>query len=81
MIIQVNAPDDGPLTSVLPIINPDCLVCETDVEIDTAFTFSSTTAQYQLLTSHSQLVGRDYSSWVSTCSGEFIYYLKFLILS
>ena len=53
----------------------DCLACETDVEIDTLLTFSSTSADYQILTSHSRLVGYDYSYWASRCSGKFFTFL------
>ena len=60
----------GPLITLPYFIIPDCLVCETDVDVDTFPTFSSTSADYQLLVSDSQLVGDDYFSWVSTCSGK-----------
>ena len=48
----------------------NCLACERDVEIETLLTFSSTTADYQLFDSDSQLVGYDYSYWVSRCLGR-----------
>ena len=51
-------------------IIPDCVVCETDVESETLLTFSSTSAEYQLLVSNSELVGHDYFSWVSACLGK-----------
>ena len=41
-----------------------------DVEIETLLTFSSASAEYQLLVSHSQLVGHDYFAWASACSGK-----------
>ena len=40
----------------------NCLACETDVEIETLLTFCSTSADYQVLNSHLQLVGYDYYS-------------------
>ena len=46
------------------------LACETDVEIETLLTFASTATEYQLLVSNSQMVGHDYSYWVSRCSGK-----------
>ena len=52
-----------------PEVTSDCLVCETDAVFGT-FTFSSTNAEYQLLTSHSQLLAYDYFFWVSRCLGE-----------
>ena len=61
---------DDFLTSFSPGHFTTCLVCETDVEIETHNEFSSTTAEYQLLTSHRQLVGHDYSFWASRCSGR-----------
>ena len=61
---------DDFLTSFPPGSFGTCLVCETDVGIETINAFSSTTADYQLLTSHSQLVGHDYSFWASRCSGN-----------
>ena len=73
MIIVVNVPGFGPLTSASANFISDCLVCETDVEIETTLRFSSTTAEYQLITSHSQLVSHDYSSWVSACSGDCVH--------
>ena len=60
------------LHSIQPQAFSDCLVCETDVQIETTLTFSSTTAEYQLFTSNSQLVGHNYSYWTSRCSGKFI---------
>ena len=53
----------------------NCLACESDVEIETLLTFSSTTSDYQVLTSHSQLVGYDYSYWVSRCLGKLFTFL------
>ena len=47
-----------------------CFVCETDIKIETLLTFSSINAKYQLLVSHSQLVGHDYSYWALRCSGK-----------
>ena len=47
-----------------------CLVCETDFGIEILNNFSSTNAEYQLLSSHLQLTGREYSFWESRCSGK-----------
>ena len=55
---------------------PNCLVCETDVEIETLHTFASINAEYQLLVSHSQLVGHDYNFWTSRCSGKLFIFLS-----
>ena len=46
------------------------LTCETDAEIELLLTFASTTTEYQVLDSTSQLVGHDYSYCVSRCSGK-----------
>ena len=48
----------------------NCLACERDVKIETLLTFSSTTADYQVLASDSQLVEYDYTYWVSRCLGR-----------
>ena len=61
---------DDFLTSFPKAGPPKCLVCETDFGIETLNDFSSTNTEYQLLTSHSQLVGHDYSFWASKCSGK-----------
>ena len=58
------------LHSIQSQASTDCLVCETDVGIDTTLTFSSTTAGYNVLASHSQLVGHNYSYWAPRCSGK-----------
>ena len=64
----------GPLVTLPHSIIPDCVVCEADVEPETLLTFSSTRAEYQLLVCDSQLVGHDYFSWVSACSGKWFTY-------
>ena len=51
---------------------PECLICETNIEIETSLTFSSTNAEYLLLTSNSQLIGYDYSFWKFRCSGKLL---------
>ena len=72
---QINMETQDPvLVSLPPESFSDCLVCERDIETKT-FTFFSTTAEYKLLTSPSQLPAFDYSQWVSWCLGKlFILY-------
>ena len=64
------------MTSLVRIpMNPrpvDCLVCETDNDIETSIRFSSTTRDYELLVNHLQLIGHDYSYWKARCSGKLI---------
>ena len=78
VVVNVATPNVGPLTGFprcFPF--PDCLVCETNVGVETALTFASINAEYRLLTSQSQLVGHDYLSWASACTGkQFIFTLE-----
>ena len=56
----------GPLISMEPLTFR-CILCETEVGIETLLTFSSTTIKYQVLVSQ---VAFDYLSWTSSCSSK-----------
>ena len=72
MLLNVHFPDrlSAPFAGVPRFVIPFCLVCETDVRIENLLTFTSPSAIYQLRASHGQLVGHDYFSWASACSGK-----------
>ena len=70
--VLISVPDNRSVLLSVPRVffTAHCFVCETDVKIETLLTFSSINAKYQLLVSHSQLVGHDYSYWALRCSGK-----------